>query len=50
MSLVELQTELCEVYTTEASVQTITWTLQREGYTLKMVSHSSFHWVNTHIF
>lgn len=44
MSLVELQTELREVYMTEASVQTITRTLQREGYTMKMVGRSSFHW------
>jgi hypothetical protein len=37
MSLLELQEELRQACTIEVSLQTITRTLQREGYTLKTV-------------
>ena len=39
MTLTELQVELREVCTAEVSIQTITRTLQREGYTMKTVHH-----------
>ena len=37
MALVELQTELHEVFGLETSLQTVARTLQREGYTMKTV-------------
>ncbi len=36
-ALAELQTELCEVFKLDVSLQTILWTLQWEGYTMKTV-------------
>jgi hypothetical protein len=39
MALSELQAELQEAHTVEASVTTIARTLQREGYTMKSVRH-----------
>jgi len=42
MTLAELQTELREACNVETSVQTITWSLQREGFTMKMVRSLPF--------
>jgi hypothetical protein len=41
MALSKLQAELQEVHTVEASVTTIAWTLQQEGYTMKSVCQFS---------
>ncbi|KAI0247485.1 hypothetical protein BJV78DRAFT_910416 [Lactifluus subvellereus] len=38
ISLVELQTELCDVCGIETSLPTIMWSLQREGYTMKTIT------------
>ena len=43
MSLTELQTELQASCAAEVSVQTILWSLQQEGYTMKMVRHILFY-------
>ena len=45
-TLAELQTELREICGVEVSIQTITRSLQREGYTMKTVRHS-FYWIVT---
>ena len=37
MSLAELQGELWDVCAIDVSVQTVLWTLQQEGYTMKLV-------------
>jgi transposase len=43
MSLAELKAEIFEIYTVDVSMQTVWRCLQREGYTMKIVSfHSSF--------
>ena len=46
MALKELQTELQEVFDLETSLQTISRTLKRAGYTMKAV-HVTFHLINT---
>lgn len=46
MSLKELQEELREGCAVESSLQTITRTLQREGYTMKMVRLLSSFLIN----
>ena len=45
-TLAELQTELWEICGMEVSIQTITHSLQREGYTITTVCHS-FYWIVT---